>query len=135
MRWLDGINDSMDMSLSKLQYRRAEESGMLQSMGLQRVRHDFVIKRQQKLLLPLPDSVYLWRLNATANQIQTVCFCHVESSLWPIAPEFLVFVLTLLLRKGRVLQILVFKLKRAIFRVFRCASIFFFFRQLQLRTI
>ena len=43
MRWLDGITNSMDMSLSKLQeWWWTGKPGVLQSMGSERVRHNWV---------------------------------------------------------------------------------------------
>ena len=49
-RWLDGIIDPIDMSLSKLwEMVKDSKAGMLQSMGSQRVRHDWVTEQQDVL--------------------------------------------------------------------------------------
>ena len=56
MRWLAGITDSMDMSLSKLRELVIEgKPGVLRSMGSQRVGHDWATELNRTELNWLPE--------------------------------------------------------------------------------
>ena len=56
IRWLDGITNSKDMSLqSSGSWWWTEKPGVLQSMGSQRVGHDWVTEELHPLLESFPD--------------------------------------------------------------------------------
>ena len=51
MRWLDSITDSMNMNLGNLQEMvRTGRPGVLQSMGSQKARHNWMTEQQQQML-------------------------------------------------------------------------------------
>ena len=63
MRWLDGFMDSVDMSLSKLhEILKDWETWLLQSMGLERVGHEWATEQQQIMFCSFQNVFYLFKI-------------------------------------------------------------------------
>ena len=109
MRWLHGITDSMNMSLSRLRsWWWTRSAGVLQSVGLQRVGHDWASALNWVCIYqccspssshpPLPVCVhmsilYLHLYFCSANNILVLIRFHqfsrsvVSNSFWPHEPQ------------------------------------------------
>ena len=81
MRWLDGITDSMGMSLSKPWEIRTEKPGVLQSMGLQRVSHKLAT---EQLTFWMENFFVVWAGCVWQHPwlLPTRCQDHLPFKLW-----------------------------------------------------
>ena len=76
MKWLDGIADSMEVSLGKLQEMvRTGKPGVLQSMGSQSIRHDSATEQQRHIIFIYGETVarqlYIWFIKVAGLEVFT----------------------------------------------------------------
>ena len=76
MRWLDGITDAMDMNLNLQQWWGTGRPGVLQSMGLQRLGHNWTttISNHETVYVKLLYGSILWYLQFSQfNSVAQSC--------------------------------------------------------------
>ena len=85
MRWLDGITDLMDMSLSQL--RELVMDGVLWFVGLQRVRHSWATELNCGRHNTYPS----WRVQFTAWTVEILVAAYLVKDTLTNAQKFLFF--------------------------------------------
>ena len=78
MRWLHSFTDLMDMHLSRVQ-EIVENRGMLQSMGLQRVRYNLATEQQEQ-----PDKYTMSMIEETKNRVYGNPSYYLLNFLWQV---------------------------------------------------
>ena len=134
MRWLDGITDSINMSLSKLwELVMDREACMLQPMGLQRVRHNQTTELKWLIigLVYLPNGLLQWFLKWLSMHYQL--FAHflkpclfIQNFFFTLYPSFKTLFILLYIKAASIMKSHLIRVMPTYFKLlqhFLCSSL------------